>query len=164
MPRQRQMSLMKNLNATPHHSQATSKRKRIWNIHFPIYCSGTPTWLCARVEPAQNRYSTRSPNPCRRLLMFASSYFWQPPSSYSKCAWKVFYDILKMLVLFIRRKTVGCELSNMNQDALWQLKSPKLVKPKPLSDKMAAVKTQSSTSCRVSILWPNDLNAPRTYS
>ena len=113
MPRQRQMSLMKNFNAT-HHSQATSKSKRIWNIHFPIYCSGTPTWLCARVEPAQNRYSTRSPTPCRRLLMFASSYFWPPPSSYSKCAWKVFYDILNLLVLFIWRKTVGCELSNMN--------------------------------------------------
>ena len=108
VPRQRQMSLMKNVNAILHHSQATSKRKRIWNIHFPIYCSGTPTWLCARVEPAQNRYSTRSPTPCRRLLMFASSYFWPPPSSYSKCAWKVFYDILKMLVLFLRRKTVRC--------------------------------------------------------
>ena len=39
----------------------------------------------------------------------------------------------------------------------------KLVKPKPLAGKMAAVKTQKNGevgfSGRVSILWPNDLNA-----
>ena len=126
------MSLMKNFNAIPHHSQATSKSKRIWNIYFPIYCSVTPTWLCARVEPAQNRYSTRSPNPCRRLLMFAYSYFWPPPSSNSKCGWKVFYDILKMLVLFLTLKReqwirILCDNSSLQ----------KLVKPKPLAGKMA---------------------------
>ena len=163
----RQMSLTKNVNAIPHHSQATSKSKRIWNIRFSIYCSGTPTWLCARVEPAQNRYSTRSPTPCRRLLMFASSYFWPPPSSYSKCAWKVFYDILKMLVLFFTKE--NSSLLTLKREQWIRMlcdnsSLQKLVKPKPLAGKMAPVKTQSWTSGWVSILWRNDLNAPWTYS
>ena len=174
MPRQRQMSLMKNFNAIPHHSQATSKSKRIWNIHFPIYCSGTPTWLCARVEPEQNRYSTRSPTPCRRLLVFASSYFWPPLSSYiiasvhGKCftiywrCWCCFYEGKQFVVNF--------GTWTMNQNALWQLKSPqtKTRKTKTACWKNGgrenSKKWRSWTSGWVSILWPNDLNAPWTYS
>ena len=50
---------------------------------------------------------------------------------------------------------VLCDNSNLHKQ--------KLVKPKPLAGKMAAVKTQKNGevgfSGRVSILWPNDLNA-----
>ena len=54
-----------------------------------------------------------------------------------KCAWKVFYDMLKMLV-FLRRKTeLTLERRQWIKNTLWQFKSPQTKTPK----------TKTKTAC-----------------
>ena len=67
---------------------------------------------------SQNKYSTRSPTPCRRL------WCWCPRPS--KRAWKMFTSHWRCWCRFYEEKrfVVNFGTWTMNQNALWQLKSP----------------------------------------
>ena len=101
------------------------------NIHamhykFPIQTHDSqPSRFCSRrflVNPVSKTHAfghkidTRCPTPCRCLWC---SY----PRIFDRChlpskrAWKVFYVILKMLMSFLRRKTVRCQLSNVGNES-----------------------------------------------
>ena len=102
----------------------------IW-IEVQLYIFLTPEFK--KSIYAQNGYSTRSRRtPCRRLWCFCPRIFGRRHLP-SKRAWKVFYVIQKMLISFLRRKTVRGTWT-MNQNALWQLKCPQTKTRKTNSD------------------------------
>ena len=78
---------------------------------------------------------------------------------YWRC-WCCFYEGKQFVV--------NIETWTMNQDALWQLKSPETRNTKTACWKNGSrensKKWRSWTPGWVFILWPNDLNAPWTYS
>ena len=93
---------------------------------------------------SQNRYSTSSPtlsdSEVRRLWCWCPRIFGRRHLR-SKRAWKMFTLYWRYWCRFYEEKqfVVNFGTWTMNQNALWQLKSPQ-TKPKPLASKMAAVK------------------------
>ena len=87
------------------------------------YCLDSSSQIACVV--AQNRYSTRSPTPCRRLWCWCPRIFDRRHLP-SKLAWKMFTLYWRCCRRFHEEKqfVVNFETWTMNQNALWQLKSP----------------------------------------
>ena len=113
------VSLQKNL---------TSKQT-ILHQHYHLYVYQTHTQahdndFCSSVG-SQNKYSTRSPTPCRRLWCWCPRIFGHRHLP-SKRAWKVFTLYWRCWCRFCEEKQFVVHFGTwtMNQNALWQFKSP----------------------------------------
>ena len=105
---------------------------------------------------AQNRYSTRIPTPCRRLWCWCPRIFGRRHLP-SKRAWKIFTLYWRCWCRFYEEKQFVVNFGTwmLNQNALWQLKSPQTKTrrtAKPLASKMAAVKKVGQENGEVGLL------------
>ena len=122
---------------------------------------------------AQNRYWTRSPTPCRRLWCWCPRIFGRRHLP-SKRAWKMFTLYWRCWCRFYEEKQFVVNFGTwmMNQNALWQLKSPQTKTRKTKTacwqnggrEKSGTKKWRSRTSGWVSILWLRHRNNGPHYS
>ena len=90
----------------------------IFVLYEEFICLKNATW-------SQNKYSTRSPTPCRRLWCWCPRIFGRRHLP-SKLAWKMFTLYWRCWCRFYEEKqfVVNFGTWTMNQNVLWQLKSP----------------------------------------
>ena len=95
----------------------------LWYVQ---YCSCTRrSKIKILTTRAQNKYSTRSPTPCRRLWCWCPRIFGRRHLP-SKRAWEVFTLYWRCWCRFYEEKqfVVNFGTWTINQNALWQIKSP----------------------------------------
>ena len=103
----------------------TWKKKNFAAAIVCVIQHGRHIFVSSLLTSPQNKYSTKSPTPCRRLWCWCPRIFGCRHLP-SKRAWKMFTLYQRCWCRFYEEKQFVVHFGTwtMNQNALWQLKSP----------------------------------------